>query len=128
MSEERKVGYAYQLSAQFGSETMFQINGNFPLGASAEDMSVEMDKLAAVIARQQAKAKIPQIKAQIAETGFKRDAVVDDLAEAEKRFAGKTLSTAEAQSRHNLSVTIRSYDDRMALLASELAETEAAAK
>lgn len=99
MSEERKVGYAYQLSAQFGSETMFQINGNFPLGASAEDMSVEMDKLAAVISRQQAKAKIPQIKAQIAEITFQRDAVVTDLAEAEKRFVGEKLPTTEVVAR-----------------------------
>lgn len=128
MSEDRKVGYAYQLSAQFGSETMFQINGNFPIGASAEEMSAEMDKLGAVISRQQAKAKVPQVKIQIGETKYKRDAVVADLEEAEKRFEGKTLSTAEAQSRHNLSVTIRSYNDKLALLSSELADLEAAAK
>lgn len=128
MSEERKVGYAYQLSAQFGSETMFQINGNFPLGASAEDMSVEMDKLAAVISRQQAKAKIPQIKAQIAEITFQRDAVVTDLAEAEKRFVGEKLPTTEVVARNNLRTTIRGNTGRIAILEAQLAETEAAAK
>jgi hypothetical protein len=128
MTEERKVGYAYQLSAQFGKDTMFQINGNLPVGATVEEISAEMDKLHAVTVRQQAKAALVAKKTEISEYEAKRNAIADDITAAEARFEGKTLSSSETQARHNLGTTLRSYNDKLAILGKELEELEALAK
>ena len=63
MSEKKEVGYVFQFAANVADGMSLTINGNFPVGAAAVDMNVEVDKIRAVFQRQRAKNNVMLIKA-----------------------------------------------------------------
>lgn len=57
-----QIGYAYVVAEQFPNQRTISFQGNFAIGTTKEEISAEMDKLAAVLDRQAMRIQIPNLK------------------------------------------------------------------
>lgn len=112
-TEKRTIGYAWNWSVDLGSGRMVGITGNFPIDYSADQMNAEMDKIRTVLERQQAKTAIPAVEAEIEQMLRTVEGATSDLQQLDGTSQGKTLSTAERQSREALISNVRRHQSNL---------------
>ena len=126
--ETPKPGYLVGVVADLGSGRQLQFNTNLTLGATAEDMNAELDKLVGVINRQQARCVLPAMEADLEGARAQRNACAEDIARLNAQSAGGKLSAAERAARDNASVTLGRLDAMVAQKEALLAKTIEQAK
>lgn len=100
------IGYAWNFVADLGNGKQFSINGNFANTASIDEMNGEVDKVNAIVNRQQAKAasvsveqELDQFKQRLAFA--KEDFVALDEKNKDKpRISGQEQQQREAAKVH----------------------------
>ena len=97
---KENIGYAWNLVADLGNGKQFSISGNFHTDATAEHMGAEVDKVNAVVNRQQAKAAMIAVAQEVDQRIAQRDAAKGDLSDIDAKHEAKGgLSAAERQQR-----------------------------
>lgn len=97
--EKEKIGYAWNFVADLGNSRQFSINGNFEKGSTAEEINAEVDKIAAVVNRQQAKNAILGVQQEIEQAEFRLDSASKDLAALDDKHKDGRFTVAEKQQR-----------------------------
>lgn len=82
------LGYAVVLAAELGDKTSLSMQFNFELGASAETMNKELDKLTAVFERQKARAEVPRLEQYLKAQKLILTNIEDDLRRGQDKQAG----------------------------------------
>ncbi len=82
------LGYAVVLAAELGDKTSLSMQFNFELGASAETMNKELDKLTAVFERQKARAEVPRLEQYLKAQKLILTNIEDDLRRGQEKQAG----------------------------------------
>lgn len=114
MSEEKTIGYVYNLVTTLGDGQQLTVSGNLALGATKEDMGQEFDKLLAVTNRLAAKHKIAAKKGLIAADEAMINSMQLDMNALEEKNGSKPLPTVEKQNRDVMVRNIRHLEGRVA--------------
>ena len=117
------VGYNFAFSYDLGSGRSVQVTGVLPVGATNEAINAEWDKLRTSLDRQQAKTAIYGIEAELEKIDGTLTSLMESLAEAEERFAGKKLPSNEEAAHNNIKVSIRDLSGKRARVAELLERT-----
>lgn len=81
------LGYAVVLAAELGDKTSLSMQFNFEVGASAEAMNKELDKLTAVFERQKARAEVPRLEQYLKAQKLILTNIEDDLRRGQEKQA-----------------------------------------
>jgi len=85
MSEE--IGYAVVLAANLGDRRTLTFQFNFAQNLSAADMNTELDKLAAVLDRQVARAELPSKREELKAQKLMAEVIADDIQRMQDQVA-----------------------------------------
>jgi hypothetical protein len=91
-----KPGYIFQLSHQIGQASQLSVHGNFKEGASAEEMTAELDKVFAAIDMQDLKRmKIPTVEGEVRDQESRLAQLKQEMQKLSLRGQASKLGTAE---------------------------------
>ena len=111
MTDKNDIGYAWNFLADLGNGRQFSINGNFPKGASAEDMNKEIDKVRGAVDRQQAKSAARAVEDEIAQLELRQDSAREDFVRITAAADAKGgMSSAERQQKEASVVHLSKMD------------------
>jgi hypothetical protein len=109
LEDKVEVGYNWGLTTDLGSGRTFVVQGNFPKGATKEQMDKEVDKVLAVANRQQAIASIPALEDAVIGAQNTYDATVAAINEAEARHEGTPLTSQQQADRRNVMINVEQH-------------------
>jgi hypothetical protein len=107
-------GYIFDFSVDLGAGRALAIRGNFSIGAKANEMNGELDKLASVISRQVAAATIPSAEMHLLRLQSQLDASLEDYARLSAKHEGKKLVPNELANKENAEITIQRMKEDVA--------------
>lgn len=113
MSDAKSIGYAWDFNADLGSGRIVSVKGNFPVGATLEEMNAEMDKIRTVVDRQQAKSAIPAVETEIVQLERTVAGASRDLVSLDETNEGKKLNYSEKQGRAGILANLQRHKDNL---------------
>ncbi len=126
--EKSNIGYAWNFVGDLGNGKQFSISGNFQVGTTVEEMNAEVDKVNAVVNRQQAAASAIGVEQEIGQLELRRDSASKDLSMLDSKRGDKALSAAERQQREAAVVHLTKMDDDISYRKEFLAKLKEEAK
>lgn len=96
--EKNEAGYVWSMNTNLGDGKMMQVTGNFPRGASAKEMTSELDKIAKVMQIQRLKLlEIPASEGALRQQAEAGDKFQDDLDRMIEEHKGKDRMRADVK-------------------------------
>lgn len=97
--QKEDIGSAWNLAADLGNGRQLSVMFNMANGASKEEMNSEVDKLLAVLNRQQAKSALIAVEQEIEREELRHSETIKDLADLDVKYTAKTPNSQEKQQR-----------------------------
>ena len=98
--QKEEIGYAWNFVADLGNARQLSITGNFAKGVSLDEMNAEVDKIRAILDRQQAKSASRGAEEEIQQLELRLSSAVEDYNRIEEKNSAKgSLSAAERQQK-----------------------------
>ena len=100
--EKNEAGYVWSMNTNLGDGKMMQVTGNFPRGATAKEMTGELDKIAKVMQIQRLKLlEIPASEGALRQQAEAGDKFQDDLERMVEEHKGKERIRSDIQNLMN---------------------------
>jgi hypothetical protein len=93
--KNKEIGYAHSFIADLGNGRQISITGNFPVGADAAMMNVEMDKLFGVGNRLQAKAALAGASDEVEQAEFRAKVAKEDIEKHATKHKENKMTVSE---------------------------------
>lgn len=113
MDTPPKAGYVYNVAVSLGDGQSFTISGNFPVGASLDEMNGEIDKVMSVAGRQRAKVDVIEMERHIEMGETILNSQKMDLEALDKTYEGRNKTTSEKASRDGMVNNIRRAGEKL---------------
>lgn len=137
--EKRLIGHAYAITFDLGNGRNIQVNGNFYVDDTTDDMNKKLDSVIGVLERQRAKIEAPLIEANLKtarnqlslakETQAKLEAeYVKTTERMESPLAKASTRIAESQKAVNLKAQIETQKVTIMRIEADIAEGEKSAE
>jgi hypothetical protein len=120
-----KPGYIYEISAELGNQRNFSVRGNFPVGATAGYINVELDKLLKAIGRQQARSCLAAEKSKLSQMERQALAFEKRMAVDFEKYKGhKTLPQQAKLDQETVSVNLAEQRSQLLEQKARISELE----
>lgn len=124
MTTDKKIGYGFNFAADLGNGRQVSFMTNFAEGATTEEINKEVDKLRAVVDRQQAKSASVGVAQEIERDEVRLEDAKKDLTRIDELYGAKATgpNTQEKQQRVAAVINIEKMTDGVAYKKSYLAK------